>query len=156
MRGRKKDPEFLSNFISSCVSIGKSSSEEIVNQAKEEVNLIDEKIKEVEILKIRRSKLLDIISTFDVLEKDYKQEKEILSFFNISNINVCKFICDNIKKSVIKIEDLYNHGYDNHDILFCIKQLLEHKIISKSGNLLLRGENFQEYLKFVLKDTEWK
>jgi hypothetical protein len=39
------------------------------------------------------------------------------------------------------------------DILYCIKQLIEYKVISKSGDYLLRGERFDGYLKFAMMEA---
>ena len=146
MRGRKIDTEFLSSFISECIKNNKASSEEILKEAKDKINLIDNKIKEAENLKSIRSKLLDVIITFEKPVK--KDEIKTLSFLKIQNTDICKFICDNISKPST-IKSFYNKGYLVTDIIFCIKQLLEHKIISKSGDYLLKGENFQEYLETI-------
>lgn len=154
MRGRKIDSEFLSGFITECVNNNKITTDEILCEAKSQIASIDKKIVEAEKLKLHRCKLLDVVITFE--KPDYSDkinESKILLFFKIQNPHICKFICDNMKDSTISIESLYNHGHSMHDIIFCIKQLIEYKVISKAGNYLLRGELFHEYLRFVLKDT---
>lgn len=154
MRGRKIDTEFLTKFITSCVEVGKFSSEDILKEAKNKIEQIDQKIIEVENLRILRSKLLDVVLTFDKAAKEIKpEEAKILTFFKIQDQHICKFICDKIKCSTINIDCLKDGPYDTKDILFCIKQLIEHKIISKVGDILLRGELYDEYVKFVLRDN---
>jgi len=154
MRGRKIDSEFLSQFITECISNNKTSTDQIIDCARTQIESIDQKIKEVERLRLKRSKLLDVILTFEKSDNTRKSnESKVLSFFKIQNPHICKFICDNMKESAIKLESLYNRGYSIQDIVFCIKQLIEHKVISKAGDYLLRGELFQEYLKFVLQDS---
>jgi plasmid rolling circle replication initiator protein Rep len=154
MRGRKSDSQFLSDFISQCVLSGEDTPEMIVNRAKNIISEIDDEIKRVEAQKIRRSKLLGVIETFEKANKTSKHdEAKILSFFKIQNQQVCKFICDHLKVGVVSINEISNHQHSAHDVLFCIKQLIEHKVVSKSGNHLLRGEAFDEYLTFVLRDT---
>lgn len=154
MRGRKTDSQFLSDFIARCVGSGFESSESIVGYAKTLIAGIDAEIQEVERKKIIRGKLLDVINAFEKTNKSPKAEEiKILSFFQIQNQQICKFICDHLKGGVTTIEDLCGLEFVSTDVLFCIKQLLEHKVISKSGNHLLRGEMFDEYFKFILRET---
>lgn len=150
MRGKKADPEFLSNFITKCIGLNKTSQEEIVQVAKQEINIIDQKIIEVEKMKLLRSKLLDVVSVFEKKETTHKEEAKILSFFRIQHPKICKYICDFLKKESIKIDCLYINEFSKSDIMFCIKQLQEYKVISKVGEYLIRGDKFNDYMKFVL------
>jgi hypothetical protein len=154
MRGKKIDSEFLSNFITDCIGNGKSTTDDILLEARNQIAEIDEKIIEVERLKIIRSKLLDVVIAFGGNNKQKSEDYKLLNLFNISNIHICKFICDNLKDSAVQIEALYNHGYSIEDIIFCIKQLIEHKVVSRAGNFLLRGESFNMYTKHVLRIDE--
>lgn len=155
MRGRKIDSEFLSQFITECINDNKTSTDQIIDCAKTQINFIDQKIKEVEELRSKRSKLLGIVLTFEKPDNTNKiNESKVLLFFKIQNPHICKFICDNMKESAIKLDSLYNRGYSIQDIVFCIKQLVEYKVISKVEDCLLRGKLFQEYLKFVLQDSQ--
>jgi hypothetical protein len=152
MRGKKKDPEFLSKFIAECVGNNKFTAEEIVSEAKNRISVIDNKIKEVENLKLVRSKLLDVISTFDESAKVISsKEIKALEFFKIQYPNICKEICNNLKTTNMDISWLHSK-FSNQDIVFCIKQLLELKIITKMGSCLLRGEAFDDYLNFVFQE----
>lgn len=152
MRGRKTDSEFISEFITSCVRSGYDTPDVIVQQASQQINSIDEEIKRVEKLKVTRAKLLDVIATFDRSSKQSKSEEaRILCFFKIQQPQICKFICDRVKDGVITIENL-GSKYPAQDIMFCVKQLIEHKIVAKTGSHLLRGESFEDYLKFVLRE----
>ena len=153
MRGRKVDTDFLSQFISECVNRDKISTVDILLEAKNQISSIDEKIKEVDKLRIKRGKLLDVVMTFEKPDKtNIINESKTLLFFKIQNTHICKFICDNMKNSATTLESLYCSKYSVQDIIFCVKQLLEYKVISSAGNYLLRGELFYEYLKFVLQE----
>lgn len=152
MRGKRIDSEFLSNFITECISIDKNSPEEIVAEAKLKISNIDNQIKEVEELRSIRSKLLSVIETFDKTKPNKTEEIKILAFFKIHNQKLCHFICHQIKNKNIIINDLCKNIYSKQDILFGIKQLLEQNIIVKSDNFLLKGSMFDSYMKFVLKD----
>lgn len=155
MRGRKLDSEFLSNFISECVINNKTSADDILNEAKSQISVIDNKIKEVELLRARRCKLLDVVFAFEKQNScKEKSDSKMLQFFKINKMDVCKFICDSMKDSAISVESLYNKGYSIQDLVFCIKQLLEHKVISRTDNYLLRGEFFKEYLEFILLESK--
>ena len=76
MRGRKTDSEFVAEYIAKSIAEGKFNSYEIVLAAKAELADIDAKIKEVEELRKKRSKIQDVIFSFEKptknLEKDYK------------------------------------------------------------------------------------
>lgn len=150
MRGKKADPEFLSNFINKCISVNKTSQEDIVQAAQHQINDIDAKIIEVEKLKIIRSKLLDVVSAFKQEAPSHKEEAQILSFFNIQHPKICKYICDFLKKETLKVNSLNDSEFSKSDIVFCIKQLQEHKVIAKTGDYLIRGNKFDDYMKFVL------
>jgi hypothetical protein len=153
MRGKKTDPEFVSQFLAQCISRGLIAPEEMVKAAKSELQVIDDKIKEVEQLKLKRSKLLDVIRTF---EKPESKEEEIrlLPFFNLQYPSTCRKIC----KSMIEIDSDGSSfvAFEDKDpeLVFCIKQLVEAKIISNINHCLFRGEMFNEYMRFVLRETE--
>ncbi len=150
MRGKKADPEFLSNFINKCIGLNKTSQEDIVKTAQQQINDIDSKIIEVEKLKVIRSKLLDVINVFEKEVPSHKEEAKILSFFNIQHPQICKYICTFLKKGSTRMDVLYVTEFSKSDIMFCIKQLQEHKVISKVGDHLIRGDKFDDYIKFVL------
>ncbi len=60
MRGKKSNKEFISNFIENSVREGKNSLIEIYQHVDQEISFIEDKIKEVESLKLRRRHLLDV------------------------------------------------------------------------------------------------
>lgn len=152
MRGKRIDNEFISEFIANCIGSGINTPEEIMAAAQQHINEIDEAIKRVEKEKIRRSKLLDVIATFKTKSEKPSSEATALPYFNMKYPNVCRFICETLKQGPVSV-DKVNGDYSPSDIIFCIKQLLEHKIISKSGPYLIRGNNFNDYMKNAFKET---
>ncbi len=60
MRGKRSNKEFISNFIENSVKEGKISLNEIYSDVTNQISSIEEKIKEVEILKSKRKDLLDV------------------------------------------------------------------------------------------------
>jgi hypothetical protein len=147
MRGKKAYPEFVSAFITQCVGRGAVTPEEIVKQAKAELQRIDDQIKAVELLKTNRSKLLDVIATFDQPENKI-DEAHLLPFFKLEYPQDCYRLC---KSMIERGPNLYNiMGVKDTTVLFCIKQLLEAKIFARGeGHIILRGERFDEYMNFV-------
>ncbi len=154
MRGKKVDSEFLSNFITESVQAGLDSPEAIVDRAQSLIKNIDEEIRKMEKVKVTRSKLLDVISTFQHSDKNTKVgEIRILSLFKIQNPqDFCRHICRLLKDKNVSLTNLSSEITSKADFIFSIKQLLEAKVIAKVNNSLLRGEMYEEYMKFILKE----
>lgn len=154
MKGKRIDAEFITQFIEECIQKKYLTPEEIVIQAQSEINQIDQKILEVEQLKNRRSKLLDIISTFQKPAKISKnQDLKIISFLQIGNPHICKFICNQLAKQDCTKDQLFDTEFSIYDFNFCIKQLVEYRVITKIGDTFLRGDMFQEYLRIVFREN---
>lgn len=155
MRGKKSDSVFVSSFISESVQQGCDTPELIAKRAKSMINQIDEQIKRLEEQKIVRSKLLDVINVFEKTDnKDKLEEAKILSFYKLSHPEVCKDICFSLKESKsLPALSWASFGDNAAEHNFCVKQLLEFKVLAKVGDALLRGEKFEEYLKFLTKDN---
>ena len=154
MKGKKIDTEFITQFIEECIQQKYLTPEEIVTQAQSEILQIDQKILEVEQLKSRRSKLLDIIHTFQKPAKISKdQDLKLISFFQIGNPHICKYICSQLKEQACTKNQLWNTEFSVYNFNFCIKQLIEHKVITKIGDTFLRGTMFEEYLRIVLREN---
>ena len=157
MRGKKTDPAFIAQFIAESVQKGMETTDQIVKHAKDLINQIDEEIKAIESKKIMRSKLLDVIETFEKRAKDTAKEAELLPFFDLQYPDVCKEICDVLKGlgKEVPINDLdAPYLADSGTIRFCYKQLLERKILSRDKDKLKRGERFDEYMTFVLREDQ--
>lgn len=151
MKGKKVDSEFLSSFIEQCISNNKNTTEDILSEARVKISEIDMKIVEAEKLKIVRSKLLDVVHTFDKPKNISKSEDaKILPLFKIANQHICKFICDKIKNGPSKLSSIIVDKYPKTDMMFSLKQLLEAKIIIRTGDMIVRGEMFDNYIKLVL------
>lgn len=156
MRGKKIDRDFVSQFILSCSLQNKCCSHEIINEAKDQISKIDSKIQEIENLKKTRSKLLDVILSFDTItkEKFSEIEKQNIHLFKIDNLVLSKEICDLLKsKNDINIKDI-NKKYSEDEIIWCLKQLLTNKVIIKINNIIIKGDNFRNYLKFVMSESD--
>jgi hypothetical protein len=153
LKGKKVDMEFVSQFISQCTKKNIDTPELIVERAKKLISRIDQQIIAVEKQKVKRSKLVDVISTFEKSIKVKKTEEiKTLSFFDIKDIVIAKYLCDAIKSQACDIAKL-KHNFSNLDVIFCIKQLLQHKVIAKTGNAIMPGEMFEQYLKFVFQEV---
>jgi len=150
MRGKKSDPGFVSFFIQESVTAGATTPSEIVERAKKIVTRIDDEIKAIEHSKVLRSKLLDVISMFEKPEKDHSAEAKLLDFFRLSDPRTCKLICDMIK---VKPIDKSGNNLDP-DMRFSIKQLLECRVLTRTDEQITKGDRFDEYMTFVLRENK--
>lgn len=151
MRGKKIDNEFVSEFIATCIKNGINTTDDIVKTAQTNISKIDEAIKAIEKKKIERSKLLDVITTFQQ-KMPKTSEAHVLPFFNLQYPQTCQLICQQLKKNPVDINK-FSESSDMTVIIFCIKQLIECKVVAKSGPYIIRGSSFEDYTKFVLKET---
>jgi len=157
MRGKKSDRVFVAEFIQRCAVSGFETPDSIVEYAKTLIKNIDEEIREIEKKKITRSKLLDVILTFEKQTKNTSEDAKFLSFFKLEYPIMCKFVCDIVKKGPIEVgEKLMPLGAGESDptMKFSIKQLLECKVLSRVGSQVSRGERFDEYMTFVLHEAK--
>lgn len=157
MRGKKSDQVFVAEFIQRCAVSGFETPDAIVGYAKVLIEKVDEEIREIENKKIFRSKLLDVILTFEKQTKSTSEDAKFLSFFKLEYPRMCKFICDIVKKSPIEVGEkmqALGSGENDPTMRFSIKQLLECKVLSRVGNQVGRGERFDEYITFVLHEDK--
>jgi len=155
MRGKKSDQAFVAEFIAEAVQHGIETPEEIIRDAKKKIEQIDHEIKAIEAKKILRSKLLDVILTFEKQVKSTSSEASLLPFFKLEYPRMCKFICDIAKKKPIDIGEklqAFGSGENDPTMRFSIKQLLECKVLTRVDNQVSRGERFDEYMSFVLRE----
>jgi hypothetical protein len=151
MRGKKSDPTFVAEFITESIQQGIETPDDIVKNAKKKLEQIDNEIRAIEGKKILRSKLLDVILTFEKQAKNVSEDAKLLSFFDLQYQTECKRICDLIQEaSVIETNKSTLTATDR----FCIKQLLERKIIARNNDSLIKGERFEEYMTFVLREDK--
>jgi hypothetical protein len=151
MRGKKKDSEFLSIFIQECIVDGIDTPDRIVETAKKLIEKIDDQIKAVEQARVMRSKLLDVVAAFETPTKTHRPEEiRALSFLKIKNPKVCHYICKCLKTGALSPDLLFDsNAHPQADLIFGAKQLMEHKVIARAGENFVRGEQFNDYLKFI-------
>lgn len=164
MKGKKADNEFVSQYISQCLLENKLSQYEIYEKAQNEIVEIDQKIKEAEELKKKRSKLLDVVERFSD-EKKCKKEIDILKLFNITNKSLCQVIWHTIAQQELLqgnnfINYLMSLGYLKNAIKFALKELEDNQVVVKvltnefvsddKAFSFIRGNNFDTYFKYVI------
>ena len=153
MKGKKVDNIFVSNFISESCSQGKLTTDEIVASAQEQINEIDRKIIEVENLKKLRSKLLDVVITFDRNHRNGSQIDEVLiNFHRVKDKKIAQRICNQIfgYNNVIEIKK----AFPSNEEIYCIKQLLEFNILQRAEETIKAGENFPAFKTFLKENYE--
>jgi hypothetical protein len=157
MRGKKSDRAFVAEFIETSIQNGITTPSEMVQKAKEIIEQIEREIKAIEERKSLRSKLLDVILTFEKQTKSTSEDAKFLSFFKLEYPAMCKFICDIVRKHPIEVgEKLMPLGSGENDptMKFSIKQLLECKVLNRAGSEVGQGERFDEYMTFVLHEVK--
>ncbi len=155
MRGKKTDPVFISQFIQESVQNGVETPDQIVQRAKRMIEQIDEEIKAVESKKIIRSKLLDVIASFEKQAKDKTEDAKLLPLFNVEYPDRCKEICELLLYygNSIPIDSWATHAEQvngNATTKYCYKQLLERNVLARKKDVLVRGERFDEYVRHVM------
>lgn len=155
MKGKKFDTQFLSSFMEKCIKKNIRTPAGMAIVAKNKISKIDKKIMEAEKLKVIRGKLLDVIERFDV-PVESKVDTKMLEFARIQNPNICKWICDIIKDRPCCVSDLsqMRSRYLPEDLSFAIKQLRLHNVITSENNMFVRGEQFDQYMKFLSGEEE--
>lgn len=157
MRGKKSDQAFVAEFIAEAIQHGIQTPEEIIQDAKKKIEQIDQEIKAIDAKKILRSKLIDVVLTFEKKAKETSENAKLLPFFDLEYPAQCQEICELLKNEVSKIPiNSWRTQYmdDGATVKFCYKQLLERKILSRKGDDLIRGERFDEYMTFVLREAK--
>ena len=154
MKGKRTDSEFVSNFIENCICNNIFLAEDMLNLAKSKILEIDKKIIEAENLKKIRSKLLDVVSNFESNKSINMENSKILHLFNVKDKNLSCIICNAIKQEPAQVLNFYEKGYSVSDINFCIKQLIELKVIHKVGNFLLPDVMFDSYINNVMCENK--
>jgi hypothetical protein len=147
MKGRKKDAEFVSQFISQCVQEGRQTPAEILQAAKDQLDAIDRLVLGAEQAKKKRPQLLDVISSFEADQKDHSEDKSVLSFYRLKHPNSCQFWVGVVAKNgLISLEAI---KYMSNSNKFVIKQMVEQDILRRDNSgELLPGSKFEEYLAF--------
>ena len=153
MKGKKIDNAFVSNFISESCAIGKLTTDEIVARAQNQIMEIDQKIVEVENLKKVRSKLLDVVITFDRNRRSGHQlDETLLKFHRVKDKKIAQRVCDNIFRysNVIEIKQAFSSAEE----IFCVKQLLEFNILQRTEETIKAGENYPAFKTFLKENYE--
>lgn len=153
MKGKKVDNAFVSSFISESVAHGKVTTNEIVTRAQDQINEIDQKIIEVENLKKLRSKLLDVVITFDRNHRSGHQLDEVLiKFHAVKDKKIALRICNNIFRynNVFEIKE----AFPSPEEIYCVKQLLEFNILQRAEETIKAGENFPAFKSFLKENYE--
>lgn len=139
MRGKSVDAEFISVFIEKCVQKDKVTPKDIAHEAKIKINDIDHKIKMIEELKKERSKLIDVISSFDLPEEENELEDSIVQESDQECLKddfiskVFEFVQQNEGSSITEILSRF-HRVEKEKVYFAIKQLISSSLVERTEN----------------------
>ncbi len=147
MKGKKADASFIADYVLKCAKRRITSQEDIVKEAEQEIAKIDVTLKSIIDLKKKRSKLVDVVSSFK--EKVNSTDKSTLDFYSIKDL---KFAACFIDKALPILESVeFFTEVASKEYLFLIKQLVNLKVlgISSSSYRLFRAERFNEFISFL-------
>lgn len=137
MRGHKKNHNFIIDYIKSCFKQNKLTAHDICLSAKNRIDFIDEKIKEVEELKKEKKLLVDVLDHFHY--KNDQFDKLELQFFSIENKNIAIKICQTIPNEIIT-----NDEYE----IFCLKQLVYFKVLECFNGIFYPSINYDKFINW--------
>lgn len=145
MKGKKSDPLFVSSFIQESIKLGAISPEQIAQRAQEMIFNIDQEIKLIENKKKIRSKLLDVISTFQQKNDHKLQESKLLPFYNLYYPNICHKLAFVLEENgIANLKD-----YLSGEAKLSIKQLVQLKIIKIDNKVIMPDLQFNAYQQFI-------
>lgn len=149
MKGKKTDFNFINSFVEECISKNLFSSEDFLKEANNQIMAIDLKLKEIDNLKKLRSSLLDVVHVFNLEKKDTRkaEDAEILGIFNLPHKNICFFICKKIKLKPVSLKNLKS-SFEEEDLFFALKKMIENKIVYKQGDYILRGSLYDKFMSY--------
>jgi len=156
MRGKKSDPIFVSEFIRQSVLLGYESQEDIAGRARQRIQEIEDQIRKVEELRLERSKLLDVVAALDRPKVDKSEDAKLLPFFKLEYPNKCQFVCNIVKTQPIEVGEkgqVLGCGDPDPPMKFAIKQLIECKVLARVGNHVIRGDRFDDYMAFIVREA---
>lgn len=148
--------DFVEDFISECIDNGISSQKAIAEKAYIEIQEIDKKLRESNLLRIRYRNLKDVLKEFNHESLKRIKENQVAvynsiddikdsSYYNIL-IEICEFI-DSSKNIVTsrEIMDAISNIENNKVIFGCIKTLSDNGIISRNKDRhILKGPKWDE------------
>lgn len=163
MRGVKIDPELMSSIVSDGINNGCVSMGDIISHTKDKIKELDKKIIEAERLKVTRSKLAAIVSSLESNDHNNKDER-ILSLFEIKDINKAEVLCKKLSKIMSDTGENFvvdplkyiatDNTSDKFDWIYCLKDLCKHKVLINDSGRVYKGENFLDFLVFVVNSNE--
>lgn len=134
MRGKSIDVDFISGFVQECVANGKQTPKEIASEARIKIDRIDDQIRQVENLKGERSRLIDVVNSFDSSEENDSAESGTFATSACLSDALTNQIYSFVKESkLISINDLlekFGHGNKNK-IFLGVKQLTEAGLVAR-------------------------
>lgn len=136
MRGKSIDVDFISEFVEECVQNGKASPKDIASEAKIKINNIDDQIRQIETLKSRRSKLVDVVNSFDAPEDEERESGTFATNVCLEDEMTSQIYSMVLEGKVVAIGDvLKKFGEQNKNKIFLsIKQLAEAGLLARDEN----------------------
>lgn len=160
--------DFVENFIENCILKGIKSQKDICDAALLEMQEIDEKLRESNLLRIRQKNLKQVLRELghESLKKtrvneDMKILGDIDKIENSSYISmmikICNFIDNNLDNSITSREIINSVGSMDNDkeVYICIKNLYDNGILARDSNRnVICGPKWDERPQNVISDIK--
>lgn len=149
MRGKSVDIDFISVFVEECVAADKATPKDIASEAKIRINNIDHEIRRIETLKTERSKLVDVVNSFDVVEEDTDdQNGAVFATDECLDDEFTRQIADYIGNgggvSIKQIVAQFGGDSMKEQIFFSVKKLAESGLVIRNAS-----RNFEPGPKWI-------
>jgi len=148
MRGKNFDVGFISEFVQECCSENKTSPKDISSEARIRLDRIDSELRRIEELKLKRSKLLDVISSFNVEEETTDNEQKFSSNDAV-RLKMSPEIISNIRNnnnaSDINLLIQVFGATEKAELFYTLKQLCESGVLLRTKDRkFVPGPNWPE------------
>ena len=129
MKSKKINLEIVNKFIDECVENNICSPEQIINEAKKQIQDIDFEMFKILKLKNKKIELLETINFFS----EFKEKEN--KFIFLKDNKIIKEICEKIK---------FNENVKDYDSNL-LKKLIEYEILSIKNNKIILGKEYDNY-----------
>lgn len=146
------DPNFMVNFVKSCVANGSNTTEAMIEAAQDQIKNIDSKLKTMEALKIKKIKLQSVLKQLgtpkqekqDAADWDFSLELSQMDDYRRDLMaSICNYIEEHPCCKPTEIRDAVASYEEQNQIYWAIKWLSGRNVIGYDDN------------RSIIKGADW-
>ena len=148
------DPNFMVNFVQSCVANGHNTTEAMISEAESQISEIDSKLKTMEKLKVKKVNLRSVLKQLGSAKKpaqeaadwDFSMELADMGGYRQKLlVSICDYIENNPECSATEVRDAVGSYEEQKQVYWAIKWLSGRNIIShNSDRKLVQGSDWSK------------